>query len=87
MIPRQKIGHCISVFGSIANMVGSALNAFGGFFAHVGFAIWIGTNALFVGYFVGVHYKIWKVNSDAKYMAAMYLFFLGTAITGFMRGI
>lgn len=83
---RQDIGHYISIFGSIANMTGSALNALGGQLAHLGFTLWIGTNALFVGYFVGVHYKIWKVNSDAKYMAAMYLFFLGTAIIGFARG-
>ena len=79
----QKYSIYLISIATVLNIVGAALNSVGIRYA---FLIWIFSNTMCAGYFLGAYKKWWSVEKAGDgAMITMYCIFLFTSLNGWMR--
>lgn len=78
----RAVGNLSISVGTALNVSGAILNAM---HIQLAFLIWMVSNLLCAIYFFGAWRGFWKVDGPAdQKMFAMYLIFIGTAVTGWI---
>ena len=79
----QPFSVYLITLATILNVIGAILNSIG---IKEAFLIWIFSNGMCAAYFLGAYKKWWSVEQTGDgAMVLMYLVFLGTSLTGWMR--